>query len=190
MLPLKLYCPSNYSPFFTGMAKETRMYRTLNLTLAPASSSCHQSETKGQWSGLQGRWIWDVEWLIWEASITCNSSTLPIIWSRQSSALACAWEEGCVMSSETEVKCSISSSVSPPYSAASSLGIWKTPIDDPRIWTLLRIMVYTLIGSFLCITWSPLSIFTFALKIRDMTRLKNGRVSLEFLFVMLLVKMW
>ena len=37
---------------------------------------------------------------------------------------------------------------------------------------------------------NPLEIFTLALKIRDMTRLGNGRVSLEFLFVMFLVKRW
>ena len=87
MLPLKLY-----SPFLIEIAKETKMYWTPNLTPALASSSYHQSETRRQWSSLQGRWIWDVEWLIWEDSITCNSSTFLIRWLRRSGALAYAWE--------------------------------------------------------------------------------------------------
>ena len=132
---------------------------------------------------------WDVESLIWEVRITCNSLTLSIRWSRWSGAFACTWEEDCPVSFETEV-CLISSSVSPSSSATSSLGIWETPTDGLGICALLHIMVCALIWSSFCITWSPLGIFTLALKIRDMTRLGNGRVSLEFLFVMLLVKMW
>ena len=119
-----------------------------------------------------------------EASITCNSSTLPIRWSRWLGALARAWEEGCAVSSGTKVKCLISSSMSPPSSATPSLGIWETPIVGLGIWALLRMMVYSLIRSSLCITWSTLGIFTLALKIKDMTRIGNGKVSLEFLFVM------
>ena len=131
---------------------------------------------------------WDVEWLICKASITCNSLTLLIRWLRLSGALACAWEKGCAVSSGTEVKCSISSLVSPPSSTTSSIGIWETLTIGPGIWALLWMMVCSLIWSFLCITWNPLEIFTLALKIRDMTRLRNGRVSLELLFVMLLMK--
>ena len=36
----------------------------------------------------------------------------------------------------------------------------------------------------------PLGIFTLALDIRDMTKLGKGRVSLEFLFSMHLIKRW
>ena len=60
---------------------------------------------------------------MWEASIPCNSSTRLIRRSRRSGALARAWEEGSAVSSGTEVKCSISSLVSPSSSTASSLGI-------------------------------------------------------------------
>ena len=130
------------------------------------------------------------ECCMWESSMPYICLTLSIRWSRQSSARACAWEEGCVVSSGTEVKCSISSLMSPPSSATLSLGIWETPTDGLGIWALFRVMVYALIRSSLCITWSPLGIFTLALVIRDMTSLGNGRVSLEFLFVMDLVKRW
>ena len=122
--------------------------------------------------------------------MTCNSSTLPIKWSRRLGVHAHTWEEGCAVSSGTKVKCSISSLVSPP---SSSLGIWETPTNGLRIWALLQIMVCALIRSYLCMTWSPLEFFTLALKIRDMTRFGNGKVRLEFLFVMHLVKrqqMW
>ena len=62
MLPLKLcYSPSNYSPFLTGMAKEARVVRILTLnppaTTAADPLSCHQSETRLQWSSLLCRWI-------------------------------------------------------------------------------------------------------------------------------------
>ena len=59
MLPLKLcYSPSNYSPFLTGMAKETRIVQIPNLNPpAVGSSSSHQFETRVLWSGLLGRWI-------------------------------------------------------------------------------------------------------------------------------------
>ena len=127
---------------------------------------------------------------MWESSMPYICSTLSIRWSRRSSACACAWEEGCVVSFGTEVKCSISSSVSPSSSATLSLGIWETLTDDSGIWALFQVMVCALIGSSLCITWSPLGIVTLALVIRDMTRLGNYRVNFEFLFVMHLVKRW
>ena len=65
MLPLKLwYSPSNYSPFLTGMAKEARIVQILNLNppIPTGPSSCHQFETRVQWSGLRCRWIelWSV----------------------------------------------------------------------------------------------------------------------------------
>ena len=123
------------------------------------------------------------ECCMWESSMPYINSTLSIRWSRQLDAHARIWEEGCVVSSGTEVKCSVS-----PLS--SSLGIWETLTDGSGIWALFRVMVCALIGSSLCITWSPLGIFTLALVIRDMTRLGNDRVNFEFLFVMHLVKRW
>ena len=92
------------------------------------------------------------ECCMWESSMPYICSTLSIRWSRRSSARACAWEEGCVVSSGTEVKCSISSLMSPPSSATLSLGIWETPTNGPGIWALFRVMVYALIRSSLCIT--------------------------------------
>ena len=60
MLPLRLcYSPSNYSPFLTKMAKETRIVRIPNLNplAVTGPSSCYQFETRVQWFGLVCRWI-------------------------------------------------------------------------------------------------------------------------------------
>ena len=125
---------------------------------------------------------------MWESNIVCISSTLPSRRSTRLGALTCAWEEGYGISSGTEVKRSISSSMLPHSSASSSLGIWDTPMLGPGMWALLRMMVCSLIGSSLCIIVSLLGIFTLAFKTRDMTRLGNGKVSLAVLFLMLLMK--
>ena len=59
MLPLKLcYSPSNYSPFFTRMAKEAKIVRISNLNPPAAGPlSCHRFELRVQWSDLRCRWI-------------------------------------------------------------------------------------------------------------------------------------
>ena len=60
MLPLKpSSSSSNYSPFFTRMAKEARMTQILirsSLVVAVAAlSSCHRFGMKVQWFSLQHR---------------------------------------------------------------------------------------------------------------------------------------